>query len=185
MRTELTTTAANARTIAEMYRRRWTIGTAFQEMEKTLKGEIKELGYPKAALFSFCVALLSYNVMSTLKAALRAAHGAEESATVSGFYLADEVKMNHRGMLRAIPTDEWVDGTPVGVPQESPRPEETEAQETKRGEDQSCRHCQDIEGSESVYIVHVSRVGPEPSPFGGIILYTYDALRESSRWPRV
>ena len=39
-------------------------------MEKTLKGEIKELGYPKAALFSFCVALLSYNVMSTIKAAL-------------------------------------------------------------------------------------------------------------------
>ena len=39
-------------------------------MEKTLQGEIKELGYPKAALFSFCVALLSYNVMSTVKAAL-------------------------------------------------------------------------------------------------------------------
>src|SRR4051812_32367015 len=55
--------AANARTIAEMYRRRWTIETAFQEMEKTLEGEIKGLGYPKAALFSFCVALLSYNVM--------------------------------------------------------------------------------------------------------------------------
>ena len=77
-------------------------------MEKTLQGEIKELGYPKAALFSFCVALLSYNVMSTIKAALRAAHGAEETAMVSGFYLADEVKMNHRGMMRAIPKDEWV-----------------------------------------------------------------------------
>src|SRR5262249_30020190 len=70
--------------------------------------EIKALGYPKAALFSFCVALLSYNVMSTVKAALRAAHGADEAGTVSGFYLADEVKMSHRGMLRAIPKDEWV-----------------------------------------------------------------------------
>ena len=101
--------AANAQTIAELYRRRWTIETAFQEMEKALKGEIKELGYPKAALFSFCVALLSYNVMSAVKSALRAAHGAEEAAKVSGFYLAEEVKMNHRGMLRAIPKDEWVE----------------------------------------------------------------------------
>ncbi len=48
----------------------WQIESVFQEMEKTLQGEIQELGYPKAALFSFCVALLSYNVMSTVKAAL-------------------------------------------------------------------------------------------------------------------
>jgi hypothetical protein len=106
--TNLPARAADARSIAGMYGRRWTIETAFQEMEKTLKGEIKELGYPKAALFSFCVALLSYNVMSTIKAALRAAHGAEAAAVVSGFYLADEVKMSHRGMLRALPKDEWV-----------------------------------------------------------------------------
>jgi len=107
--TNLPVRAANAQRIAEIYRRRWTIETAFQEMEKTLKGEIKELGYPKAALFSFCVALLSYNVMSAVKAALRAAHGAEEAEKVSGFYLADEVKMSHRGMMRAIPKDEWVE----------------------------------------------------------------------------
>ena len=100
---------ADACTIADIYRRRWTIETAFQEMEQTLKGEIKELGYPRAALFSFCVALLSYNVMSTIKAALRAAHGAEATGQVSGYHLADEVRMNHRGMMRAIPRDEWVE----------------------------------------------------------------------------
>lgn len=107
--TNLPAEVADAETIAEIYRRRWTIETAFQELEKTLKGEIKELGYPKAALFSFSVALLSYNVMSTVKATLRAAHGAEATETVSGFYVADEVKMNHRGMMRAIPKDEWVE----------------------------------------------------------------------------
>jgi IS4 transposase len=107
--TNLPAEVADAETIAEMYRRRWTIETAFQELEKTLKGEIKELGYPKAALFSFCVALLSYNVMSAVKAALRAAHGAEATEAVSGFYVAEEVKMNHRGMMRAIPKDEWVE----------------------------------------------------------------------------
>jgi hypothetical protein len=107
--TNLLVEAADAQEVADIYRRRWTIETAFQEMEKTLEGEIKELGYPKAALFSFCVALLSYNVMGTVKAALRAAHGAEAAGTVSGFYLADEVQMNHRGMMRAIPKDEWVE----------------------------------------------------------------------------
>jgi IS4 transposase len=107
--TNLPVRAARAGVIAELYRRRWTIETAFQEMEKVLNGEIKALGYPKAALFSFCVALVSYNVMSTVKAALRAAHGPEAAKNVSGFYLADEIKMNHRGMMRAIPKDEWVE----------------------------------------------------------------------------
>ena len=76
--TNLPVEDARAEVVAELYRRRWTIETAFQEMEKTLNGEINALGYPKAALFSFCVALLSYNVMSTVKAALRAAHGARQ-----------------------------------------------------------------------------------------------------------
>src|SRR3954464_11585813 len=52
---------ARARVVAELYRQRWTIETAFAELEATLDGEINTLGYPKAALFAFCVALVSYN----------------------------------------------------------------------------------------------------------------------------
>jgi IS4 transposase len=100
---------AKARTIADMYRKRWTIETAFQELEATLNGEINALGYPKAALFAFCVALVSYNVLSTIKAALRSVHGEEKVAEeVSGYYVADEIQMTHRGMMIAIPEDEWV-----------------------------------------------------------------------------
>jgi IS4 transposase len=107
--TNLPVRDARARVIAHLYRRRWTIETAFQELEATLAGEINTLGYPQAALFAFCVALLSYNVMSTVKAALRAAHGAEViTGQFSGYYLADEVRMSYRGMMRAIPKDEWV-----------------------------------------------------------------------------
>ena len=50
---------ARAKVIADLYRRRWTIETAFQELEATLHGEINTLGYPKAALFAFCVALVA------------------------------------------------------------------------------------------------------------------------------
>jgi IS4 transposase len=108
--TNLPVRDARARVIAELYRRRWTIETAFQELEATLDGEIDTLGYPKAALFAFCVALLSYNVLSTVKAALRAAHGAAViTDQVSWYYLTDEVRMTHRGMMRAIPKDEWVE----------------------------------------------------------------------------
>jgi IS4 transposase len=99
---------ARAKVIADLYRRRWTIETAFQELEATLHSEINALGDPKAALFAFCVALVAYNVLSTLKAALRSVHGetvvAEE---VSGYYMADEIQRTHRGMMIAIPEDEW------------------------------------------------------------------------------
>jgi hypothetical protein len=100
---------APAKRIAELYRRRWTIETAFQELVATLEGEIEALGYPKAALFAFCVALVAYNVLSTVKAALRSVHGEERVAEeVSAYYVAEEVRMTHRGMMIAIPEDEWV-----------------------------------------------------------------------------
>jgi IS4 transposase len=100
---------ARAKVIAELYRRRWTIETAFQELEAMLHSEVNTLGYPKAALFAFCVALVAYNVLSTIKAALRSVHGEEKIAEeVSGYSIADEIEMTHRGMMIAIPKDEWV-----------------------------------------------------------------------------
>jgi IS4 transposase len=89
---------ARAEVIADLYRRRWTIETAFQELEASLNSEVNTLGYPKAALFAFCVALVAYNVLSTVKGALRSVHGEEKVADeVSGYYVADEIQMTHRG----------------------------------------------------------------------------------------
>jgi IS4 transposase len=108
---------ARAQVIADLYRRRGTIETAFQELEEALNSEINTLGYPKAALFAFRVALVAYNVLSTLKAALRSVPGDKKVADeVSGYYVADEIQMTHRGMMIAIPEDEWAvfhDLTPV------------------------------------------------------------------------
>ncbi len=107
--TNLPVQDADGKTIANLYRKRWTIETAFQELAATLNGEVNTLGYPKAALFAFCVALVSYNMMSTIKAALRAVHGVEIiEETISGYYLAEEITMTHRGMMIAIPEDAWV-----------------------------------------------------------------------------
>ena len=105
--TDLPAEAADALTIAELYRRRWTVEAAFGELATCLNGEVNTLGYPKAALFAFCVALVSYNVLGVVKAALRSVHGAEAEESVSGYYLADEIAGTHRGMMIAIPEDEW------------------------------------------------------------------------------
>ena len=106
--TNLSKTAAHAKLIAEMYRKRWTIETAFQELEAHLHSEINSLGYPKAALFGFCVALVAYNALAVVKAALRSVHGEEKiSNEVSGYYLAGHLGRTYDGMMIAIPEEEW------------------------------------------------------------------------------
>jgi IS4 transposase len=94
--------------VAKLYRARWGIETAFQELERTLDGEINTLGYPKAALFAFANALVAYNLYSAVKAALRAVHGVEKVENeVSGYYIAVEVTAVRGGMLLAIEPEEW------------------------------------------------------------------------------
>lgn len=106
--TNLRKTEANAIQVAELYSRRWTIETAFQELTTTLRCEIKTLGYPKAALFAFCLAVVAYNAVSLLKASLRAVHGSEKvSEEVSAYYLTLEVRGTYEGMMIAIPEEHW------------------------------------------------------------------------------
>jgi hypothetical protein len=106
--TNLSTRAASARKVAELYARRWTIETMFQELTETLTCEVHALGYPKAALFGFCLALMAYHVVSVIKAALRAVHGRETvERKISGYYLSLELAQTYDGMMIAIPTAHW------------------------------------------------------------------------------
>ena len=106
--TNLPFEVANALLIAQMYRKRWKLETLFQVLTENLCCEINTLGYPKAALFTFCIALVAYNVLSAVKAALRSVHGTEKiEAEISSYYLADEIKGTYRGMMIAIPPEQW------------------------------------------------------------------------------
>jgi hypothetical protein len=49
----------------------------------------------------------AYNVLSAIKAALRSAHDEAAAEAVSGSDLAEEVAGTHRGMMIAVPKDEW------------------------------------------------------------------------------
>ncbi len=57
---------APAMQVADLYQKRWTIETVFLQLKTALQCEINTLGYPKAALFTFCVALLLQNTLSML-----------------------------------------------------------------------------------------------------------------------
>jgi hypothetical protein len=94
--------------VAKLYLCRWTIENAFQELEQSLESEINTLCYPRAALLAFSVAVLTYNMYSTLKAALRAVHG-EDAAPhkLSGYYLAEEIRAIYGGMMVVIPAATW------------------------------------------------------------------------------
>ena len=103
------TARATAGQVARLYGKRWSIETAFFEITTTLSCEINTLGYPKAALFTFCLALLAYNAVSLIKAALRSEHGRKQvNDEVSGYYLSLEISRTYDGMMIAIPAPHWV-----------------------------------------------------------------------------
>lgn len=94
--------------VAEIYLKRWRIEGAFHELTVALNCEVNTLGYPRAALFGFCVAVAAYNVLAVLKAALRAVHGEKKvREEVSGYYMALEWAMVYPGMMIALPAAEW------------------------------------------------------------------------------
>ena len=100
--------AIDAIAIAELYRQRWTLETMFQSLTLMLQGELATMGYPRAALLGFGVALSTYNILSTVQAAMRSTFGVEKVETeVSGYYIADEVRSTSVGMSIAIDPVVW------------------------------------------------------------------------------
>ena len=106
--TNLPAEVADAAQVALLYLKRWKIEGAFHELTMALSCEVNTLGYPKAALFAFGVAVVAYNVLAVLKAALRTVHGEEKvQQEVSGYYVALEWAMVYAGMMIALPPEEW------------------------------------------------------------------------------
>jgi hypothetical protein len=94
--------------VAQLYQNRWKLETAFQHLEAYFHSEINTLGYPKAALFGFCLALVAYNLLAVVLAALRSIHGEDTvDQDVSLYYIANEISATYKGMMIAIPALEW------------------------------------------------------------------------------
>jgi Transposase DDE domain len=99
---------ASALVLAEVYLRRWKIENAFQEMTEQLRCEVDTLGYPKAALLCFSLAVCAYNLLAILKGALAAVHGQEEvEKELSTYALAQEISQDSSGLTVALGEDYW------------------------------------------------------------------------------
>lgn len=108
--TNLSRRDADDEHVADPYLNRWTIENAFQEIEQSLRGEINTLGYPRAALLRFAVAVMTYNVLSVAKWASEAEHAEEITREdLSGYYLASIVAADYGGMMIVLPPDKWTE----------------------------------------------------------------------------
>lgn len=99
---------ATALQVAQAYGTRWTVEGAFQTLTDVLRCEVETLGYPRAALFSFAVAVLAYTTYAVVQASLRAAHGAEAiKDKLSDYHLMSDVAATDVGMDIAVPDASW------------------------------------------------------------------------------
>lgn len=106
--TNLPKSRFTARQVARLYRRRWDIETMFQRLESVLCSEVASLGQPRAALLAFGVAVLAYNVLAVLQAAVRARHDLQAGEIeLSSYYFAVEIKAHYAGMMVAIAVAAW------------------------------------------------------------------------------
>lgn len=127
--TNLPEEAADGLLLARLYLLRWRIETAFAELTVPLACEIKTLGSPPAAIFTFATAVVCYNAIQVLKAAIAAVHQpttvADESPAspppgspqapaprslrdeLSMYYIAHEVSSLWRGIDIMTPQSLW------------------------------------------------------------------------------
>jgi hypothetical protein len=97
----------DAVTLAALYRKRWTLETAFQHIEKHFESEVNTLAYPRAALFGFCLALAAYNIFQVALTALDSAHPEPVSQTVSTYYVGHEIAATFLALLMLSEAGDW------------------------------------------------------------------------------
>lgn len=95
--------------VVGLYRKRWSIEGMFQSLESALTSEVRTLGQPRAALFAFGTAVVAYNILAVIQAAVEAAHpeAKGEGIEISPFFVATEVKATYGGMMIAVAAAIW------------------------------------------------------------------------------
>ncbi|WP_224250317.1 IS4 family transposase, partial [Hyalangium gracile] len=99
----------SAEQVAGLYRKRWSIEGMFQSLESALHSEVRTLGQPRAALLAFGTAVVAYNILAVIQAAVEAAHpeAKAEGIEISLFFVSTEVKATYGGMVIAVEDEIW------------------------------------------------------------------------------
>ena len=98
---------ADALTLARLYRQRWTLERAFLHLTVQLRCEVDTLSYPPAALFALACAMVVFNVLGVVKAALRAAHGAEVQSALSSHAMATHLRAMAQSLNDLVEPEDW------------------------------------------------------------------------------
>ena len=99
---------AEASQLATLYRTRWQIESAFQDLTVSLCCEIDTLGYPKAALFAFALACVAYNLLVVTQAVLKGGQGKKKiEEELSSHHLAIEMATVSEGLAIGVPSEVW------------------------------------------------------------------------------
>ena len=84
----------------------------------SFNSEINSLGYPKAAMFGFSLALVAFNLYAVVMAALRAAHPETNiKEEVSEYYIASDIRAIYSGMMIAVMYEDWAVFREASIPQ--------------------------------------------------------------------
>ena len=99
---------ASAAKLAELYCKRWTIETAFLKLTVELRCEINTLGYPRAALFGFAVAVVAYNILAVIWAVLRVVYDEPTvDSEISSYHVADEMANMAESLALIVEAEDW------------------------------------------------------------------------------
>ena len=63
------------------------------------------------------MALVAYNLVSTLKAVIASVHGRDCREKLSYYYLGEELDATYQGMMIALPPEDWSDLGTMNLPQ--------------------------------------------------------------------
>lgn len=106
--TNLPFSNSNAAKVVELSQNNWRLESLLQTVNENYNEENETLSDPKVAMFSFSMALVAYNILATIRAALRSVHGAKKiEFGLLDFYLVDEIQAIYKGMMIAIPSPQW------------------------------------------------------------------------------
>jgi IS4 transposase len=112
--TNLPPERAIADAVASAYRLRWRIEGSFLELTTSLRCEVNTLGYPKAALLGFALAVCACNVLRVVSTALGYAEqtdakqpAAEEVWEASSYAVAVELRVAYDGLAVCVPPEVW------------------------------------------------------------------------------
>jgi hypothetical protein len=107
--TNLSAEQAPAAAVADCYRGRWQIEGLFWRLTAVLRGEVRPLGYPRAALFGFAVACLASNAWAVVTGAVQAAQPAVAVREELSHYQASLELVQSRGLLEVVSERWWAE----------------------------------------------------------------------------